>query len=331
MVSSALLVSLPPPNRFVANDWNPTKRPSGLMWGKMLVPSPSAPSVATDTRTVEGVQPGVPWQVSRTKMSVSELKSPATRLPAKEWKVTKRPSALMAWPLKPTPLPKSPSVPSLATDTRAVAGVQPPTPKQGSRTNTSKAPFVSLPAPTKLSALDAKVTKRPSALMDGSLPARLASVPSVATDTRVVEGVQGPLAPKQVSRTKTSATPLMSLLTRLLAAEAKTTRRPSALSPTRLLTPLPSLPSSASDTRVVEGEHPVGTPAQVSRTKASKAPLVSLPTRLLASDRKATVRPSVPMAGNRLSRLPTVPSVARETIFVEVVQPDPAPRQVSRT
>src|SRR3989338_7594178 len=204
MVSSALLVSLPPPNRFVANDWKTTKRPSVLMWGKMLVPSPSAPSVATDTRTVEGVQPGVPWQESRTKMSVSELKSPATRLPAKEW----------------------------------------------------------------------KATKRPSALMDGSLPARLASVPSVATDTRVVEGVQGPLAPKQVSRTKTSATPLMSLLTRLLAAEAKTTRRPSALSPTRLLTPLPSLPSSASDTRVVEGEHPVGTPAQVSRTKASKAPLV---------------------------------------------------------
>jgi len=52
-----------------ADDMNATNRPLALMEGSELAPSASVPSLATDTRVVEGVQPvAAPWHVSRTNM-----------------------------------------------------------------------------------------------------------------------------------------------------------------------------------------------------------------------------------------------------------------------
>jgi hypothetical protein len=49
--------------------------------------------------------------------------------------------------------------------------------------------------------------------------AALVCDPSVATETRCVEGVHAEVAPAQVSRTNTSVTPFVSLSTKLLAEE----------------------------------------------------------------------------------------------------------------
>jgi hypothetical protein len=51
----------------------------------------------------------------------------------------------------------------------------------------------------------------------------LACVPSVAMETRCVEGLQPDGAPAQVSRTNTSATPFVSLSTRFIAEERNAT------------------------------------------------------------------------------------------------------------
>src|SRR2546425_12081955 len=118
------------------------------------------------------------------------------------------------------------------------------------------------------------MTKRTSALIvSGKTLPPFPWVPSLATDTRVVEGVQPAGTPTQVSRTKTSPAPLVSPATRLLASAAKATNRPSALMDGVSLMPLPSLPSLATDTRVVEGVQPAGTPTQVARAKAAPPPV----------------------------------------------------------
>ncbi len=83
---------------------------------------------------------------------------------------------------------------------------------------------------TRLLAEDVNETKRPSALKSPPLEPPFPCLPSFAKDTRKVEGVQPAGAPKQVSRTKTSVTPLVSFATRLLASELNETKRPSALS-----------------------------------------------------------------------------------------------------
>jgi hypothetical protein len=71
-------------------------------------------------------------------------------------------------------------------------------------------------------AAELNVMKRPAALMEADVLAPLPCVPSEATETRCVEGVQPVGAPAQVSRTNTSATPLVSLTTRFVAEETNT-------------------------------------------------------------------------------------------------------------
>src|SRR5919197_1980854 len=94
------------------------------------------------------------------------------------------------------------------------------------------------------------------------------------------------------SRRKTSLTPLLSAPPgkRLLAADSKTTKRPSALIPGRKLPLLPCVPSVATLTRSVW-------PVARSRTKMSVTPLVSLGTRFDESDSNATTLPSADTAG----------------------------------
>src|SRR3990172_1472788 len=145
----------------------------------------------------------------------------------------------------------------------------------------------------------------------------------------MVEGVQ-PLAPMQVSRRKTAATPFRSPATRFEAEEEKVTKRPSGVMAGAVLEPLSAwAPAVETETRMVSVVQPPPAPAQVSRTKTSRAPLVSLATRLLASERKATKRPSALMAGSELVELPSAPPVEIETRRVLRAQPS-WPRQVSR-
>src|SRR3990172_3020245 len=154
---------------------------------------------------------------------------------------------------------------------------------------TSGSPFVSLL--TKLLAEELNPTKRPSALKTASTLIAFAWLPSLATDTRVVLGVQGPLAPRHVSRKKISAAPLVSSETRLVACDWKAAKRPSALKDGPAKPPgSPSLwlPSAATETRIVEGVHGSVAPRQGSRAKESPVPFVSPGTRLLENERKPT-------------------------------------------
>jgi hypothetical protein len=114
---------------------------------------------------------------------------------------------------------------------------------------------------------------------------------------RVVEGIQSCPAPKQVSRRNAPDGAEEPSTTRFRAVELKATNRPSALIEGESLAPLASSPPDASETREVEGVQPAGAPMHVSRIKISATPLVSLETRLLASDRKTTSRPSALTAG----------------------------------
>src|SRR5215470_15896696 len=89
-------------------------------------------------------------------------------------------------------------------------------------------------------------------------------------------------------------------------------------------------PESSKDALVVDGLQGLEAPTQVSRTKTSRAPLVSPGTRLVASDAKAMNRPFALMAGEKLEPLASEPSLATETRFTEGVQLVGMPRQVSR-
>src|SRR5215472_17814592 len=62
----------------------------------------------------------------------------------------------------------------------------------------------------------------PHDVMPGLVLPPLPSLPSFASETRTVAGVQLPVAPRQVSRRKTSDLPLVSPGTRLSAAESNT-------------------------------------------------------------------------------------------------------------
>src|SRR3990172_11551645 len=125
-----------PPAVRSAVETKAAKRPSPLSEGSILLSTASPPLLVTEMRRVEGVQPGSPpRQVSCTKMSAAALVSPGTKLVAKEKKATKRPSALREGRVV---LSLSPWEPSLASETRAVEGVQPTgAPPPGPRTPTS--------------------------------------------------------------------------------------------------------------------------------------------------------------------------------------------------
>src|SRR5438270_11109411 len=109
-------------------------------------------------------------------------------------------------------------------------------------------------------------------------------LPSLSSDSLMLLGFHPAVAPMQVSRRKTSATPLVSPATRLLAEDSKATKRPSALMAAPTLLKLPCVPSPATDTRTVLGVQPAGAPEQVSRRKTSATSLVSPATKVVASE-----------------------------------------------
>ena len=152
----------------------------------------------------------------------------------------------------------------------------------------------------------------------------------LSTETRIVLGVH-PGAPRQVSRTKISRRPFVSPATKLVASDSKATKRPSGLIDGAPLSLLASPPAVSTETRTVLGVHPAA-PAQVSRTKTSKTALVSPATRLMASDSKATKRPSALIEGLPLPVTPmaSAPVLLTETRIVLGAQPV-APMHVSCT
>jgi len=85
----------------------------------------------------------------------------------------------------------------------------------------------------------------------------------------------------ETSRRKMSCQLLVSPATRFLASEVKTTRFPSRLMAGQVLSPLPWMPAESTLTRSV-------VPAVRSRRKTSHLPFVSLPTRFVAVEAKAT-------------------------------------------
>jgi len=100
-----------------------------------------------------------------------------------------------------------------------------------------------------------------------------------------VLGVQLAPAPAQVSRRNKPGAPEGA---RLVAADWNVTKRPVALIEVAILAPLACVPSEATETRTVDVLQPVGAPAQVSRTKTSATPFVSLSTRFMAEETKVT-------------------------------------------
>ena len=130
-----------------------------------------------------------------------------------------------------------------------------------------------------MDAAEEKLIVPPSALIPDAAPplASLPWTPPAETLTRVV-------CPVARSRSNTSATPLVSPATRLLASEVKTTKRPSALM--RALDEAPfACPPAPSDARVV-------VPVTRFRTNTSRTPFVSPATRLGEPETKATSVPS---------------------------------------
>src|SRR5947209_8634545 len=154
-------------------------------------------------------------------MSGAEFVSPATRLSAADWKATRRPSAEMTgWAVGRSASTGRGDVAVIGRKagggprlTRVVA------PRRRSRTKMSVRRLVS--AGTRLVASEAKATKRPSAEIDGAAPPRSAWAPPTPTLTRSI-------VPVTRSKTKASVAPLVSPGTRLAAALAKATARPSA-------------------------------------------------------------------------------------------------------
>ena len=106
---------------------------------------------------------------------------------------------------------------------------------------------------TRFVADELNATKRPSGLMAGDELGPLASSPSGPRERRMVAGTQVDAEPMQVSRRKMSLQPLLSPFTKLLASEANTTNRPSALTEGALLGPLGSAPFHPTETGKICG------------------------------------------------------------------------------
>jgi hypothetical protein len=108
---------------------------------------------------------------------------------------------------------------------------------------------------TRFVASEAKATKRPSALIAGTVAnpteaplSPFPSEPSVANETGIVLGLQPTGPAVQVSRRKTFSKPLVAVEVKLVANDTKATNRPLELIAARLLSRLPSVPSVASET-----------------------------------------------------------------------------------
>ena len=158
-----------------------------------------------------------------------------------------------------------------------------------SRTNTSSLPLVS--PGTRLLASELKATKRPSAEIAGS---KLSPLPWTPPGPRLTRWV----VPVWRSRTNTSSTPLVSPGTRLVASESKATKRPSAEIAG------PDAGTVALDAARADA-HPLGRARLAVADEHVVTPLVSPGTRLLASDLKATNRPSAEIAAiERCRRCP---------------------------
>lgn len=215
-----------PDTRFCASELNAMKRPLALTEGRPLAALPGRPAFEADTRVVAGVHPtGAPAHVSRTKTLSMPDGTPAdTRFEANEAKAINRPSALIDG----NALPSLPCTSPGPTETREVLGEQAAAaPKHVSRTKTLMKTVVSFGV--RFFAAELNATYRPFPLITGKLLASFPWVPSEATDTRIVLGVQLAGAPWQVSRKKTSVAALVSLATRFVAWESNTTKRPSSL------------------------------------------------------------------------------------------------------
>src|SRR5712692_7397136 len=178
----------------VAPEAKATKRPSLLMEGARLAP------LATETRVVKGVQKKTPAQVSRTKIFDPWFVPPGTMLFAMEVNATKRPSGVIE--TAPDPDPPSnpevplPGVPSGATEMTWVEGVQLDAPRHVSRTTTCRLP----PVPRLLASVENAMYLPPWATT-ASPEKAFAGVPSSATETNCVEGMQL-CSSKHVSRKK---------------------------------------------------------------------------------------------------------------------------------
>src|SRR5579863_1288623 len=123
--------------------------------------------------------------------------------------------------------------------------------------------------------------------------------------------------------------------TRLVAIESNATNRPSLLMeiPWLGLPQLATEPSFASETTLVVGVHPAGTPVQVSRTYTFPLPLTFCETKLVAPEPNATSRPSALMGmgiGVKVVPFGCEPLVVRSTRIVLGVHGGVAPMQVSR-
>ena len=166
----------------------------------------------------------------------------------------------------------------------------------------SEKPFVS--PETRLVAADWKATKRPSPLIEGSMLPPLLWAPPESTLTRVV-------CPVANSWTKTSVVLFVSPVTNSLAADWKTTNFPSALICGEVLSAVASVPVELTLTRTVVSR-------SRSWTKMSCTPFVSSDTRFVASDSKATYRPS-PLI--EASPLPPLASTPRESTLTRSIAP----------
>lgn len=124
---------------------------------------------------------------------------------------------------------------------------------------------------TRFVADELKATKRPSGLMTGDELEPLTSSPPGSRERRMVAGTQVDAEPMHVSRRKMSLRPLVSPFTKLLASEANTTNRPSALTEGALLGPLGSAPFHPTETGKICGAQ-LAAPRQVSRRKILAMP-----------------------------------------------------------
>src|SRR5262245_7392548 len=153
------------------------------------------------------------------------------------------------------------------------------------------------------------------------------------TERRVVLGVQEPVAPKHVSRTKICRMPLLDVPDGdgyfEGVTERNATKRPDELTEGRRLSFPASAPPSSVETSVVSGVQEAVAPKQVSRTKIWRPAGVE-ESKFVAAELNATKRPSALIEGVLLSALPAEPSGAEESKVVRAWQSEPAPLQVSR-
>src|SRR5947208_4873223 len=197
------------------------------------------------------------------------------------------------------------------------------TKRSGQEPGVMNEPHTFVSSGTRLVAVLTKATTLPSAEIAGKSFLSFAWAPAESTLTRSVVAVSR-------SRTNTSATPLVSPGTRLVASLSKATNRPSperAGQNCSMLAAFACAPVESTLTRSV-------IPVIRSLTKTSKAWFVSPTTRSSASLAKATKRPSAESVGLKLRPLPCAPeelTLTRCVFAVHAATDTPFVRQRSRT